>query len=165
VTTIQHEVWIHASKVDVFEAITTKQGLDSWWGTALNAEPQVGYVVEFDHGLGETLRMRITDVIPNGRLEWTCISDYRDPGNPASEWLGHRLIFELETAPDDPQHAWLRQRLFAADPDGDITILRFQHAGWSNDSRWYSFCNTAWGVTLAGVQQYCEGAASRPTDG
>jgi uncharacterized protein YndB with AHSA1/START domain len=157
---IQHEVWIRAGKQVVFDAVTTQQGLDAWWGTALNGAAQVGEVVQFEHGLGEPLRMQVMDVVPAQLVEWECISDFEDPGSPASEWSGHRLRFELETAPTDTRHAWLRERLFAEHPDDEITILRFRHAGWSPDDRWFSFCNTAWGVTLVGIQQHCEAAAN-----
>jgi len=159
-STIRHEIWIQADRPTVFDAVTTQQGLDAWWGKALNGAAQVGDVVEFDHGLGASLRMRVTDFVPNQRVEWECISDFSDPGSPASEWLGSRLRFTLEQAPADAQHAWLRERLFAEHPEREITILRFQHAGWAADARWYGFCNTAWGVTLAGIQQHCEAMAA-----
>ena len=46
--TIWHEVWIEAPTERVFEALTTKHGLDGWWGPVLNAEPTIGSVIEFD---------------------------------------------------------------------------------------------------------------------
>ena len=95
---IRHEVWINADAKTVFDALTTQPGLDSWWGKALSAEPKVGHVVEFDHGHSELLRMRITDLDPNKRVVWRCVSDFTDPAYPGSEWLGHELHFELESA-------------------------------------------------------------------
>ncbi len=144
---IRHEVWINADSQAVFEAISSREGLDSWWGKALSAEPGVGCVIEFDHGLGDPLRMRITDLDPGARLTWRCVSDFSDPGNPASEWLGHRLGFDLKSAADDPALAWMGPRLGV---DGG-TILRFSHTGWTPESRWFAFSNTAWGVTLEGL--------------
>ncbi|MGH8929185.1 MAG: SRPBCC family protein [Egibacteraceae bacterium] len=149
--TIHHEVWINADRATVFQAITSRNGLDAWWGKVLNAEPQAGYVIEFDHGLGDPVRMRITDLIANERLAWKCVSDYSDHKNPASEWLGHRLFFDLEDggrtgfAPIDSYMT-----------GGDATVLHFWHTGWSKESRWYAFCNYAWGITLAGLASYCE---------
>lgn len=155
--TIRQEVWINASNERVFEAITRREGLDAWWGKALNGEPQIDYVVEFDHGLGDPLRMRITDLVTDERVAWSCISDFSDSGSPASEWLGHRLLFDLTTAEDDPAYEWLAPRLgFDSKTGEDVTILSFQHAGWSDSSRWFAFCNWSWGVTLAGLERYCE---------
>jgi uncharacterized protein YndB with AHSA1/START domain len=158
-TAIRHEVWINADTKTVFDALTTQTGLDTWWGKALSAEPKVGHVIEFDHGHGELLRMRITDLVPNERVVWKCISDHPDPGYPGSEWLGHELRFELQPAADDPTTGRLRELLFAADPGERITILRFAQRGWSSDDRWGAFCNSAWGATLAGaLKSSCEGS-------
>ena len=37
---ILHEVWINAERSTVFDAITTRNGLDAWWGKAVQAEPE-----------------------------------------------------------------------------------------------------------------------------
>ena len=98
--TMEHEVWINADPAQVFEALTTRAGLDAWWGRALEAEPRLGSVVEFDHGLGDPMRM-------------------------------------------------------------EITVLRFRDTGWAPRSRWYGFCNTAWGETLSvNFKNYCESQAA-----
>jgi uncharacterized protein YndB with AHSA1/START domain len=158
---IEHEVWINADRNTVFQAITTKEGLDAWWGTAVAAEPRVGAEIEFDHGEGADLRMRITELVADERVAWKCVSDFSDANNPASEWLGHHLIFELRSAASDPAFSgWLGQRL-QVDPDRDGTIVRFQHNGWQRDARWTAFCNAGWGATLnGGLKDYCEQQAT-----
>jgi hypothetical protein len=89
---------------------------------------------------------------------WKCITDIPEPGNPASEWLGHELRFELSSAQEDPSAGWLANRLSSSDPDKTITILRFQDTGWTTNDRWYAFCNGAWGATLNhNLLRYCEG--------
>jgi uncharacterized protein YndB with AHSA1/START domain len=155
--TIRHELWIDADRSKVFEAITTRDGLDAWWGKALNAEAQVGSLVEFDHGLSEPLRMRVTELLPGDSVAWTCLSEFSDPGMPGSEWLGHELRFDVEPGGEGPDSAWLRDRL-DLDGVGSFTVLRFSHAGWEDDSRWFAFCNSGWGVTLDGLKRYCERA-------
>ena len=136
--TICLEVWINAESEKVFEALTTKDGLEAWWGKVLSAEPRVGHVVEFDHGLGDPMRMEITELVPNERLAWKCVSAFSDPSNPASEWLGQTLVFELE-----PRHD-----VELLGVEHDVTVLRFQNSGWPAEARWYGFCNAAWGETL-----------------
>ncbi len=152
--TIRHEVWIKAKKERVFDAIATREGLDAWWGKALNAEPKLDYVVEFDHGLGEPLRMKIIDVAPGESVAWKCLSEFSEPGNPAAEWQGHELRFELHTGHDDSNSEWLRERLGI--DDEPYSVLRFSHAGWKSDARWFAFCNAAWGATLEGLRLHCE---------
>jgi uncharacterized protein YndB with AHSA1/START domain len=155
VKTIEHEVWINADATTVFRAITPKEGLDAWWGKALTAGAELHHVVQFDHGLGEPLRMRITELNPGHGVTWRCISEFVEPGNPASEWLGHQLRFELEQGPDDCTPQWLQDRL-GIQPDDRFTVLRFKHTGWDRGARWFGFCNCGWGVTLDGLKRYCE---------
>jgi len=160
--TIRHEVWINAPRARVFEAITTREGLDVWWGRALNGRPEIDYVVEFEHGLGEPLRMQIVDLEPNANLTWRCLADFSDPSNPSSEWRGHELRFDLKTTEGEPALEWMAPRL-GLDPSDPaaLTILSFQHAGWSDDARWFGFCNSGWGMAIGTLARYCE-TGSRP---
>ncbi|MGY0236770.1 SRPBCC family protein [Longispora urticae] len=157
---IRHEVWINADRPTVFAALTTTAGLDAWWGRAVRADPTVGSVTEFDHGLGAPLRMRVTDLVPDQRLEWRCLSDFTEPGNPASEWLGHRLVFALTTVRRGDVGPLLAPLITGA----QVTVLRFEHAGWTRAARWFPFCNTAWGHALGtDLRAYCETDAAPPS--
>ena len=144
---IWHEVWIEAPTAQVFAALTTKPGLDRWWGPVVAAEARVGYVVEFDHGLGDTLRMEIVELVPDQLVVWQCVSVFDDPTNPASEWFGQTLRFEL--AP--------RGEVALLGGTQDVTVVTVRNAGWPSTSRWRGFCNTAWGETLGGkLKSSCE---------
>lgn len=155
---IHHETWIRASRTTVFDALTTRAGLDAWWGRAVSAEPKVGHVVEFDHQLGSPLLMRVTELVPEQRVCWRCVSDYTDTVNPASEWLGTRLVFDLRDARADPAAVWLAPKL-GYDPglDEPLTIVDFRHTDWPDGARWLPFCNAGWGQALAALGQHCEG--------
>jgi uncharacterized protein YndB with AHSA1/START domain len=145
-----HEVWIDAPTDDVFAALTTKEGIDGWWGPTVSAEPRVGAVVELDHQLGDLLRMEIVELVPNERVVWKCVSTFTDPSNPASEWSGQVLSFEL--AP--------RRDVELLGNAHRVTVLTFHNSGWPADSRWGGFCNAAWGQTLGGkLKPFCESIA------
>jgi uncharacterized protein YndB with AHSA1/START domain len=161
---IHHEVWIDAPRPAVFRAITTREGLDAWWGKALTGGDKPGAVIEFDHGFGQPLRMRVTDLDEGARVAWRCVSDVDDERNAASEWLGHRLSFDLRTAEGDPAAPWLAGRLGWSDDPTAITVLDFRHEGWLPGARWRAFCNLAWGATLAGLGQHCERTAHPDRD-
>jgi uncharacterized protein YndB with AHSA1/START domain len=155
--TIHHETWIKASPAVVFDAITSRSGLDAWWGACLRADPEVGHVIEFDHGLGDPLRMRITEIVPNERVAWRCVSDFPQAVNPASEWLGTSLVFDLRPGEDDAALEWMAPRVgHDLDAGGDLTILDFRHGGWRSPSRWYPFCNAGWGATFGVLARHCE---------
>lgn len=154
--TIHLETWIKAPKSTVFRALTLQEGLNAWWGKCLSAEPAVGQLVAFDHGLGDPLNMRVTELAPDERLAWRCVSEFTEAANPASEWLGTTLAFDLRPGADDPALEWMGPRLgFDPHAAGDLTILEFRHAGWPIPARWYAFCNAAWGATLGVLAQYC----------
>jgi uncharacterized protein YndB with AHSA1/START domain len=144
---IVQEIWIAAERERVFAALTTREGIDAWWGTAVRADPVRGSVIELDHNLGAPLLMEITDLVPDERVTWRCVSSFDDPSNPASEWHDTRLTFDL--APRQPVEL-LGRKL-------DVTVLHFTHAGWPDGARWRGFCNAAWGATLNGnLKTYCE---------
>lgn len=41
------------------------------------------------------------------------------------------------------------------------TVLDFRRSGWIKEHPYFGFCNFAWGATLLGLKQWCEGKASR----
>jgi hypothetical protein len=43
-----------------------------------------------------------------------------------------------------------------------MTVVEFRHSGWDVNSPFFRFCNTAWGVTLWMLQQWCESEAAKP---
>jgi uncharacterized protein YndB with AHSA1/START domain len=152
--TIHLETWINAPREVVFAALTTEDGLNAWWGKCLSAEPTVGHLVAFDHGLGDPLTMRITELVADQRLAWRCVSEFTDPANPASEWLGTDLTFDLAPGDDDPARRWMGPRL-GHEPHTDLTILRFRHTDWPATNRWSPFCGAAWAITLDALADHC----------
>jgi uncharacterized protein YndB with AHSA1/START domain len=131
------EVWIEADHDRVFDAITTRDGLDAWWGRCVAAEPKEGFVVEFDHSLGDLLRFEITELVPDQRVTWMCVSTFEDPSNPATEWRDQRLTFDVQP----------RRAVELLGTWRDVTILRFTQT-WPPDSRWHGFCMAGWGQVL-----------------
>ena len=98
-TTIEHEVWIAAERDDVFAALTTVEGLDGWWGTALEASTDVGGHVVFDHGLGSRMRMEIVAFDPPSRVTWRFASSHDGTDNPASSGPARRSTGGSSIAP------------------------------------------------------------------
>jgi uncharacterized protein YndB with AHSA1/START domain len=89
---ILHEVTIAAAPDKVYEAITTQKGLAGWWGltTADTAKPKLGFgdVFEFN-GASSRTELRITNIIPNKKVEWECIKG-------PQFWDGTKVTFDLE---------------------------------------------------------------------
>jgi uncharacterized protein YndB with AHSA1/START domain len=146
----EHEVWIAAERDDVFAALTTIEGLDGWWGPALEASTDVGGHVVFDHGLGSSMRMEVVVFDPPARVTWRLVSTHDGADNPASEWTGQTFDWRIEPRAD-------RTLLGRAMP---VTVVHLINAGWPAESRWRGFCTTAWGATLDGrLKPFLEGAS------
>jgi len=146
VATLYHQVWIAAPAATVYEAVSTEEGLGSWWDKPKAVRSGSDTVLEFspgpEHGV---LRARILALTPERRVEWEFVSTH--PRNsPAFAWTGTRIVFEISRRAVPP---WAAERV-------DTTIVDFRHSGWDERSEYLGFCNFAWGEALQKLKQWCE---------
>ena len=135
---ILHRIVIAAPPERVFDAITTAEGLRSWWTKDSTAEPKAGSVAVFKFNGGKVVfRMRIDALDPGRKVEWTCLGDW-------PEWGDTTLSWDLE--PTD---------------DGGTT-LRFAHRGWKTTEKEYAACNSTWGHLMFVLKDYVEGKPVEP---
>lgn len=134
---MHHEIQTDASPEKVYEAVTTPDGLRSWWTADSVAEPLVGSVAEFGFNNRSTLfRMRIEELKPKQRAVWECVGDDK-------EWKGTRLIWDI------------------SEKDGK-TVLHFVHGNWRSRSPYFAVCNSTWGELMYRLKDYVEGRAPGP---
>ena len=86
-------------------------------------------LLQFDFGDYKGPTFKVTELEPNERLIWECVSDHG--------WLGHTFIFEL-------------------DQNDGKTRIRFSHNGWEEQSDFYAGCSFSWGRYMQSLRQYCE---------
>ena len=135
--TLYHQVWVNASAVTLYEAISTENGIGSWWDKPKATETEIGPVLEFRPGAEHrVLRMKVLELVQGKRVEWECISTH-PTHSPASAWTGTHVIFALTE----------REK---------VAILDFRHSGWDEDSEYFGFCNYQWGVALQKLKHWCE---------
>jgi len=128
-----HQVTIAAPADRVFEAITTGQGLSSFWVSGSQAEPVRGSVATFDFGPGAHLEMRVDELDRGTRVRWTCLGDF--PG-----WTGTTVSWELR-----PE-------------DGGSTGVMFKHEGWASDvlDEDLASVNYTWGGIVRRLKAHAE---------
>jgi len=133
---IEHKLVIKTLSDVVYNAITTQQGLESWWAKETIAKPEVGFVNVFIFG---TLRneMEITELIRNKRVEWKITKSI-------DEWVDTTITFDLE------------------EKEGK-TILRFGHNGWRASTDTYAECNYAWARFMTSLKSFCETGTGTPS--
>ncbi|MEJ2719774.1 MAG: SRPBCC domain-containing protein, partial [bacterium] len=100
------------------------------------AEPVVGSIAEFKFGDRYHNKMRIDTLETGRRVEWECLE-----GDP--EWIGTRLVFDLEK-------------------QGDQTLLRFAHTRWREITDFFASCNYNWGFYMRSLKLYCEQGEGEP---
>lgn len=140
---IVHELTIAAKPEAVFAAVTTKDGLASWWTTDCEAEPLEGSEASFGfEGHSVVVRMRVDTLEPPELVHWHCIEG-------PDEWVGTSVAFRIEPARDGPESS----------------VVRFWHGGWDYEDGLLPRCSFEWAMYLDSLRRYLEtGTGSPNTD-
>ncbi|MAB99390.1 MULTISPECIES: SRPBCC domain-containing protein [Pseudomonas] len=135
--TLYHQLMINAPAAKVFQALSTIEGIGSWWDTPKAGEHEQLAAWLFEPGAGhDVLIMAVDESVPNSRILWRCVSEHEE-SSPASAWFGTGIVFELAA-------------------NADKTMLEFRHAGWDESNRYLGFCNFQWAMSLKALKDYCE---------
>lgn len=93
--TIYHQVWINAPVAKVYEAISTADGLSSWWAPHTSTETDTGLILAHSPGAEHgDVKMKVLDMVQDRRVEWEIIGTH-PKRSPASVWTGTHIIFEI----------------------------------------------------------------------
>jgi uncharacterized protein YndB with AHSA1/START domain len=132
---ILHRVGIRSSVADVYNALTTREGLAAWWTNNTQGEGQVGGVLQFRFGAGG-FDMKVLELRPGERVLWEVIDG-------PTEWIGTRVSWDL------------RQ-------EGDYVIILFKHEHWKEPVEFMHHCSTKWGIFLMSLKSLLETGTGTP---
>lgn len=133
---ILHRVGVKSSSLDdVYEALTTPEGLSSWWTGNTQGESKVGGALQFRFEAGG-FDMQVLELQPPKRVVWL-VTDGPE------EWIGTKVSWELKQ-------------------EGDYTIVLFQHQGWQDPVEFMHHCSTKWGVFLMSLKSLLETGKGAP---
>ncbi|TQM58094.1 SRPBCC family protein [Humibacillus xanthopallidus] len=134
---ILHRIGVRTSSPQqVYEALTTVDGLAGWWTDDTRGRGEVGGVLEFRFPPGG-FDMEVVEARPSERVAWRVVDG-------PEEWLGTTIDWEL------------RQ-------DDDYTIVLFRHAGWREPVEFMSHCSTKWGTFLLSLKALVETGEGSPS--
>ncbi len=137
---ILHRVGIDASPRQVYDSLTTIDGLSSWWTRDVVGDPEPGGTITFSFGGPDrSTRMEVTSATPDQHVAWRCV-------HGPDEWLDTTLTFDL-------------------DADDGETVVRFTHAGWREPVEFMGHCSTKWAYFLLGMKSGLEGGQATPFPG
>jgi uncharacterized protein YndB with AHSA1/START domain len=138
---ILHFVKIHASPERVYQAITTAEGIRSWWTRDADLGPEVGGVGEFrflSYGPEYVTRVRIDELKQSSHVGWKTLSSFRP------EWSGTSMSFDLRE-------------------EGGDTVLLFAHRNFAQADERYAQTNTGWAYYLVSLQQFLQTGKGAPS--
>jgi uncharacterized protein YndB with AHSA1/START domain len=137
------EVPIEAPLGQVFEAITSLEGLIGWWASNATGSCTLGSSFELGFaGMDESITWRVETVVAPTSVAWTCLSHTGLP-----DWDGTKVVFEL------------------TEHDTAITVLKFQHIGLVPELACYEQCHAGWEHFLPSLKSYCEKGQGSPFAG
>lgn len=132
---INHQVGIKVSPESVYHALTTNEGLATWWTHDTSGADGVGSTIEFRFGGGGP-DFTVVELIPNTLVKWQHSGDMPDA------WMGTTITFELREQDDQ-------------------TFVRFTHASWKEQSNFMAHCSTKWAVFLVSLKEALETGTGR----
>ena len=133
---INHQVGIKASAKDVYELLTTNDGLSKWWTNDVSGAGDIGSVIEFRFNGGGPDFM-VSQLVPNEIVGW------KHTGSMPEAWMGTEILFQLR------------------EEDGQ-TFVRFTHSNWKEPTNFMGHCSTKWAVFLLSLKDVLETGTGRP---
>jgi uncharacterized protein YndB with AHSA1/START domain len=134
---IKHQIQINAGAKTIYDALTTKKGIEGWWSLncEINCKPGQESVMTFVKDDRTVVMHFITkEVIENKKLVWLC----NDNGNPV--WINSTLSFEIT----DGQNG---------------KTLTFIHSGFDKQFKGhpaYQMTVDGWNFFMKSLISYCE---------
>ncbi len=133
---INHQVGIKAPIEQVYELLTTNEGLSQWWTNDVTGAGGVGSTIAFRFN-GQGPDFVVSELRPNELVGW------QHSGDMPSEWMQTEIRFQLR-----------RQ-------DGQ-TFVRFTHSQWRETTDFMAHCSTKWGTFLMSLKAALETGKGRP---
>ena len=127
---IQHLVFIKSTPEKIYTAITTQQGIASWWSVNNNANPETGSVYRISFGGDYYKEIKVIEQIPGKRVVWDIL--YAHP-----EWLNTKVTFDIKMGKERVE-------------------LRFSHCGWREYTDMFAQCSYHWAIYLGNLKEFAE---------
>jgi uncharacterized protein YndB with AHSA1/START domain len=127
---ILHQFQVHAKPEKVFDAFTTRAGLDAWWTLESDGQPELNSTYRFFFGPPYDWRAVVVHLVPGWELTWKVTQAMDD-------WM--------------PTHFGFRLRQSASQ-----TIVDFFHNDWAEANDHFAITNFCWGQLLQGLKCFVE---------
>ncbi|MGW4365779.1 SRPBCC family protein [Nocardia takedensis] len=134
---ILHRIAVeNTSPQQVYDALTTIDGLAGWWTRDTTGDAALDGVIEFRFPPGG-FDMRVRATTPGEHVGWEVID-----GPP--EWIGTTIDWTLRR-------------------DDDWTVVLFTHEGWAEPVEFMHHCSTKWATYLMSLKGMLETGRGAPS--
>jgi len=133
---ILHRAGIKSSSLNVYSALTTREGLSGWWTNDTQGEAKVGGVIRLRFGDRGFIDVKVLELDPARRVLWEVVDGPK-------EWIGTEVIWELKQ-------------------EDDYVIILFTHQGWTEPAEFMHHCSTKWAVFLMSLKSRLETGKGAP---
>ena len=139
---IIHRIGMKSAAIQVYDALSTIDGLSHWWTEEVEGDESLGGKIEFSFRseTGEVkgnMVMEVKVLIPEKEVRWRCIDG-------PDEWIGTDITFELSQ-------------------QGDQIIILFGHRNWREAIEFTAHCSMKWAVFLLSLRDYVETGKGKPS--
>lgn len=133
---INHLVGIKATAKQIYQALTTDEGLMQWWTNDVSGAGPIGSIIKFRFN-GSGPNFTVNQLVENKRVGW------KHSGEMPQAWVGTNILFEI-------------------DETADQTMVKFTHSNWNEATSFHAHCNTKWAVFLLSLKDALEKNEGRP---
>ncbi|MEO8149493.1 MAG: SRPBCC domain-containing protein [Bacteroidia bacterium] len=140
---IKHQLQLNATTHQVYEAISTQQGIEGWWSQVCHISSQVGelsFMKFVKEGRVVGMYFRIDELQADKKVEWTCVQN----GNPV--WANSKLSFKIEKTNDGCSLAFIHNNF---------------DEKWKNTPP-YVMTVDGWKFFMQSLKSYCETGKGQP---
>lgn len=139
---IIHRIGIKSPAADVYNALTTLEGLAHWWTEEVSGDAGLGGKIEFrftaETGqLLGSMVMEVQGLNEREEVRWRCVEG-------PDEWVGTDITFRLSEQDDQ-------------------TIVLFGHRNWREATESMSHCSMKWATFLLSLREYVETGKGKPS--
>lgn len=125
---IYHQIGVNVDITNVYQAISSLEGLTNWW-TKTTGNARIGGKLHF-HFNEHIVEMTILEMFDNEKIVWRCT-------DKEGEWKDTLITFGLITTD---------QQVF----------INFSHSAWAKQSDLCAHCSTKWAIFLLSLKSYLE---------
>jgi uncharacterized protein YndB with AHSA1/START domain len=139
---IIHRIGIKSPAAQVYNALSTIDGLAHWWTQDVTGNDRVGGKLEFNFRTkaGEQLGrivMEVQALNSPDKVQWRGVDE-------PEEWVGTDITFDLSQ-------------------QDDLTIVLFGHRNWREATEFTAHCSMKWATFLLSLRDYVETGAGSPS--